>query len=126
MVSGSGGSIVMPLGCRHRRPALSNTATVNVKVPCPVGVPPTIVPDAPKLAGMDSPGGRLPETIEKVPPEFLLVRMNASYGCPTLPLGRTQTPLTSVPPLVSGEHTSLSALARAGPAVAIPNSTKPA
>ena len=62
----------------------------------------------------------------KVPPELLLVRMNASYGWPTLPLGSTQTPLTRVPPLVAGEHTSLSALAQAGLAAAIPNSTKPA
>src|SRR6516164_709683 len=75
---------------------------------------------------MDSPGGRLPATIEKVPPELLLVMMNPSYGCPTLPPGRTQTPLTRVPPLLPGEHTSRSVLARAGVAIAMPASTEPA
>src|SRR5215467_7581740 len=75
---------------------------------------------------MDSPGGRLPATIEKVPPELLLVRMNPSYGCPTLAPGSTQTPLTRVPPLLSGEHTSMSVLAKAGLAIAMPTSIEPA
>src|SRR5690349_21452263 len=80
------------------------TCTVQVNVPCLAGVPPTIVPAAPKVAGMDRPGGSLPEVIVKVSTAPLLVSRNASYGWPTAAAGSTQTPLTSVPPLLPGEH----------------------
>src|SRR5258708_17954143 len=58
---------------------------------------------------MDRPGGSAPEAIEKVPPELLLVMMNASYACPTLAPGRTHTPLTRVPPFVAGRQTTVAA-----------------
>src|SRR6516165_1021189 len=53
---------------------------------------------------MDRPGGRLPLVIVKVSTAPLLVSRNASYGWPTAAAGSTQTPLTSVPPLLPGEH----------------------
>src|SRR5260370_860066 len=130
MTSGSGGSTVMLKVCCPPGSwglAKGTALTVKVKVPCWVGVPATIVPAAPKVAGMDRPGGRLPETIVNVltPP---LVRMNSSALCPTLTLGSTQTPLTRVPPLVPGEHSWVSGavFANAGLAAATPSSNAPA
>src|SRR5690349_3961133 len=107
MASGSGGSTVMLKVCCPPGSwglAKGTALTVKVKVPCWVGVPPTIVPAAPYVAGIDMPGGRLPETTVNVLTAPLLVRMNSSALCPTLTLGRTQTPLTRVPPLVPGEQ----------------------
>src|SRR5207244_2932802 len=49
-------------------------------------------------------GGRAPLVIVKVSTAPLLVSRNASYGWPAAAAGSTQTPLTSVPPLVPGEH----------------------
>jgi hypothetical protein len=53
---------------------------VKGNLPEAVGVPATIVPAAPYDAGIVMPGGTVPETIENVPPELVLVRMNPSYG----------------------------------------------
>ncbi len=111
MASGSGGSTVMLKVCCALGPwgfAKGTALTVKVKVPCWVGVPATIVPAAPYVAGMDMPGGRLPETIVNVLTAPLLVRMNSSAFCPTLTLGRTQTPPARVPPLSPGEHKNVS------------------
>src|SRR5260370_593031 len=107
VASGSGGSTVMLKVCCALGPcgfAKGTARTVKVKVPCWVGVPATIVPAAPYVAGMDMPGGRLPETIVNVLTAPLLVRMNSSELCPTFPLGRTQTPLPIVPPLSPRDH----------------------
>src|SRR5258708_21485779 len=111
MASGRGGSTVMLKACCALGPwgfAKGAARTVEVKVPCWVGVPPTIVPAAPNVAGMDMPGGRLPDTIVNVLTAPLLVRMNSSWLCPTLTWGRTQTPPARVPPLVPGEHKNVS------------------
>jgi hypothetical protein len=58
----------------------------------------------------------------------LLVSRNASYGWPTAAAGSTQTPLTSVPPLVPGEHSRVIGrdAASAGLAAARPASSAPA
>src|SRR6516165_10724095 len=76
---------------------------------------------------MDRPGGRLPLVIVKVSTAPLLVSRNASYGWPTAAAGSTQTPLTSVPPLVLGEHSRVigRAWARAGVATTMPASSDP-
>src|SRR2546427_813553 len=131
MASGSGGSTVMLKVCCALGPwgfAKGTARTVKVKVPCWVGVPATIVPAAPNVAGMDMPGGRLPETIVNVLTAPLLGRMNSSEFCPTLTWGRTPTPLTRVPPLVPGEHSWVSGavFASAGLATAMPSSSAPA
>ena len=77
---------------------------------------------------MDRPGGRLPLVIVKVSTAPLLVSRKPSYGWPTEAAGSTQTPLTSVPPLVPGEHSRVivRAWASAGLAVAMPASSAPA
>src|SRR5215472_8756825 len=92
---------------------------------------------------MNRPGGRLPLVIVKVSTAPLLVSRNASYGWPTTAAGSTQTPLTSVPPLVLGEHSrwigrdwamagvamagvARAGVARAGVARATPASSDPA
>jgi hypothetical protein len=43
----------------------------------------------------------------KVSTAPLLVSRNASYGWPTVAAGSTHTPLTSVPPLLPGEHSKV-------------------
>src|SRR6266851_2888691 len=77
---------------------------------------------------MNKPGGTLPEVMVKVSTAPLLVSRNASYGWPTVAAGSTQTPLTSVPPLVSGEHSKVIVedCASAGLAAQIPASSEPA
>src|SRR5215472_10069801 len=104
------------------------TCTVQVNVPCLAGVPPTIVPAAPKVAGIDRPGGSLPEVIVKVSTAPLLVSRNPSYGWPTVAAGNTQSPLTRVPLLVDGEHSKVIEVdwASAGPAPAGTASSAPA
>src|SRR5258708_12655554 len=108
MASGRGGSTVMLKACCALGPwgfAKGTARTVKVKVPCWVGVPPTIVPAAPNVAGMDMPGGRLPDTIVNVLTAPLLVGMNSSELCPPLTSARTQPPPPTLPPLFPGEHT---------------------
>src|SRR6516162_11026292 len=77
---------------------------------------------------MNNPGGTLPEVIVKVSTAPLLVSRNPSYGWPTAAAGSTQTPLTSLPPLVLGEHSKVIGRdwASAGPAAAMPASSAPA
>src|SRR5580704_4297132 len=77
---------------------------------------------------MDRPGGRLPLVMVKVSTAPLLVSRNASYGCPAVAAGSTHTPLTSVPPLVFGEHSKVIGADRAsaGLAAAMPASSDPA
>src|SRR6516165_6346182 len=77
---------------------------------------------------MDRPGGRLPLVIVKVSTAPLLVSKNASYGWPTAAAGSTQTPLTSVPPLLPDEHNKVICRdwASAGVAAPIPASRTPA
>src|SRR6516225_8474483 len=77
---------------------------------------------------MDRPGGRAPLVMVKVSTAPLLVSRNPSYGWPTAAAGSTQTPLTSVPPLVLGEHSRLIGWdwARAGAVTATPASSDPA
>src|SRR5260370_30557892 len=94
MASGRGGSTVMLKACCALGPwgfAKGTARTVKVKVPCWVGVPATIVPAAPNVAGMDMPGGRPPEAILEVVTAPVLVGMDSSECCPTLAAGRTQT-----------------------------------
>src|SRR5580693_3150962 len=54
------------------RPPLAATLIVKLKVPVWVGFPVMTVP-GPDWAGMLSPGGRVPETREKVSPVFGLL-----------------------------------------------------
>src|SRR6516165_4878092 len=77
---------------------------------------------------MDSPGGRAPLVIVKVSTAPLLVSRKPSYGWPTAAAGSTQTPLTSLPPLVLGEHSKMIGRdwASAGPAAVMPTSSAPA
>src|SRR6516225_5966912 len=77
---------------------------------------------------MDRPGGRPPLVIVKVSTAPLLVSRNPSYGWPTVAAGSTQTPLTSVPPLVLGEHSRVIGgdWASAGVVAAMPASSDPA
>ena len=66
--------------------------------------------------------------IVKVSTAPLLVSRNASYGWPAAAAGSTQTPLTSVPPLVAGEHSRVIGRdwASAGAAAPMPASRAPA
>ena len=64
----------------------------------------------------------------KVSTAPLLVSRNASYGWPAVAPGTTHTPLISVPPLVSGEHSRVMGRdwASAGVAAAMAASSNPA